>query len=208
MTVCGWEASANNHVNYPNGQVVQYSYYPTSADERLQSITNTGPGTTGTISRFNYGYNAAGDITSWTQVTGTNTASYQYGYDRADQLLSAVAAVSGTQSPVDAYGYRYDPAGNRTVEQIGNAVTTSAYNNLNQITSRAGGGILTISGTLNKPGTVTVSGTTYTTGSGNSFSALAPVITGSNNIQISATNLNGYGATKTFGVGAGSNPGG
>ena len=90
-------------------------------------------------------------------IPGTNTASYQYGYDRADQLLSAVAAVSGTQSPVDAYGYRYDAAGNRTVEQIANAVTTSSYNDLNQMTSRAGGGILTISGTLNKPGTVTVS---------------------------------------------------
>ena len=68
------------------------------------------------------------------------------------------------------------------------------------MTSRGSGGVLTISGTLNKPGTVTVSGTAYITGSGNSFSAIAPVVTGSNNIQISATNANGYGVTKTLSV--------
>ena len=57
-----------DHINYPNGQVVQYTYYPPSADERLQSITNLGPGPGAPLSQFSYGYNAAGDITSWTQA--------------------------------------------------------------------------------------------------------------------------------------------
>jgi RHS repeat-associated protein len=188
-------------INYPNGQVVQYGYYPTSADERLQTITNLAPGTSGTISQFSYGYNAAGDITSWVRQTGANASSYQYGYDAADQLLTATPAGSGSGAAVDAYGYWYDPAGNRTVEQIANAVTTSLYNSLNQMASRSGGGLLTITGTLDRPGTVTVSGTTYLTkGSDNFFWALAPVVTGSNNIAISATNVNGYGVTKTLGV--------
>ena len=72
--------------------------------------------------------------------------------------------MNGSQSPVDAYGYQYDAAGNRTVEQINTSVTTSAYNTLNQMTSRTGGGLLTITGSLNKPGTVTVAGTTRVTG--------------------------------------------
>jgi RHS repeat-associated protein len=180
--------------------VVQYAYYPTSADERLQSITNLAPGTSGTLSQFSYGYNPAGDITSWVQQSGTSTAAYQYGYDGADQLLRATATGAGSISPIDAYAYQYDPAGNRTVEQIGTAVTSSTYNDLNQMTKRGGGGLLTISGSLNKPGTVTVSGTTSVTGSGNIFSAVAPVVTGSNNITISATNANGYGVTKTLSV--------
>jgi len=109
--------------------------------------------------------------------------------------------VNGVQSPIDAYAYQYDAAGNRTIEQSGSAVTTSTYNSLNQMTGRTGGGLLTISGTLNKPGGVIISGTaTETTGSNNSFSGLAAVTTGSNNIVISATNVNGYMVTGTFGV--------
>jgi RHS repeat-associated protein len=96
----------------------------------------------------------------------------------------------------------YDPAGNRTTEQINNSVTTSAYNDLNQFTSRTGGGMLTISGSLSQPAMMTVGGgTPFITGSvGNTFSAQAAVVTGSNNIQISATNVNGYGITQTLGV--------
>jgi hypothetical protein len=41
------------------------------------------------------------------------------------------------------------------------AVTTSAYSKFNRMTKRTGGGILTLSGSVNKPGTVTVSGATY-----------------------------------------------
>jgi RHS repeat-associated protein len=77
----------------------------------------------------------------------------------------------------------------------------SLYNNLNQLGNGAGSGFLTISGTLNKPGAVTVaSATTYTSGSNFAFTAVAPVVNGTNNIQISATNANGYGATYTLPV--------
>jgi RHS repeat-associated protein len=114
---------------------------------------------------------------------------------------NTLACSPARRPPLDAYAYRYDPAGNRTIEQIQSAVTTSAYNILNQMTGRSGGGLLTITGTLDRPGTVNVSGTTYlTTGSNNAFAAIAPVVTGSNNIVISATNVNGYGVTKTLGV--------
>ena len=146
----------------------QYSYYPTSADERLQTITNLGPGTSGTLSQFSYGYDAAGEITSWLQQTGTYTSPYQYGYDGAGQLLRATIPNAG-QSPVDAYAYRYDPAGNRTTEQINSAVTSSTYDSLNQLTSLSGSGsgFLSISGFLNKSGTVGISGVAYVTDSNN-----------------------------------------
>ena len=190
----------------PTGQVVltsTYAYFTSGAsNERLQTITNTvGSSGTSILSQFGYGYDAAGDVTSWTQQSGTNSAvSYQYGYDGAAQLLSAVASISGTQSPIDAYAYLYDAAGNRTSQQINNSVTTSAYNALNQVTSQSGGGMLTISGSLSQPGTVVVGGgKPYVTGTSSyNFSALVPVVTGSNNIQISATNVNSLGVTKTL----------
>jgi hypothetical protein len=131
---------------------------PASADGRLETITNEAT-TSGTsiISEFGYGYDSAGDITSWTQQAGANApVNYQYGYDGADELLQAIASVSGTQSPIDAYAYLYDPAGNRTTEQINNSVTTSAYNTLNQMSSRTGGGLLTISGSVSQPSVMTI----------------------------------------------------
>jgi len=126
--------------------------------------------------------------------------SYQYGYDGAAQLLSAVASISGTQSPIDAYAYLYDAAGNRTSQQINNSVMSSAYNTLNQVTSESGGRMLTISGSLSQPGTVVVGGgQPYVTGTSSyNFSAQVPVVAGSNSIQISATNVNSIGVTKTL----------
>ena len=122
-----------------HGLTVQYACYPASADGRLETITNEAV-TSGTsiISQFGYGYDSAGDITSWSQQAGAGTpVNYAYGYDGADQLLQATASVSGSQSPIDAYAYLYDAAGNRTTEQINASVTTSAYNALNQLTSRS-----------------------------------------------------------------------
>ena len=55
----------------------------------FKAITNLGPGPGAPLSQFSYGDNAAGDITSWLKQTGTNNADYQFGYDAADQLLSA-----------------------------------------------------------------------------------------------------------------------
>jgi len=190
----------------PAGQVVltsTYSYFTSGAsDEVVQTVTNTvGSGGTNVLSQFGYGYDAAGDVTSWTQQTGTNSAvSNQYGYDGSDKLLSAVASSSGTQSSIDAYAYLYDAVGNRTSQQINNSVMSSAYNTLNQVTSQSGGGLLTISGSLNQPGTVVVGrGQPYVTGTSSyNFSAQVLVVAGSNNIQISATNVNSLGVTKTL----------
>ena len=110
------------------------------------------------------------------------------------------AAKTGTgASLVDAYAYQYDASGNRTLEQINSSVTTSGYNDLNQMTNRSGGGQLAVSGSLSQPGIVTVgSAPPYVTGSGTTFSATVPVVTGDNSIQVSATNANGYGATHTL----------
>ena len=148
----------------------------------------------------NYQYNSAGDITGWTQQTDSNApGTYGYGYDGADELLR-VAKTSGTnQSLIDAYAYRYDAAGTRPVEQIDTAVNTASFNSLNQLTSRTGGGILTISGSLSEPGTVTIAGQSQITGStSTTFSLAAPVNTGSNSIPITAVDASNNSVSKTL----------
>ena len=82
------------------------------------------------------------------------------------------------------YAYAYDPAGNRTVEQIDDAVTLSAYDNLNRLTSQAPGGPMVIVGTVNEPGTVTISGVPATVDASNNFRGTVPTTTGTNTFTI------------------------
>jgi hypothetical protein len=104
-----------------------------------------------------------GVITSWTQQADGNTpVVYGYGYDGADQLLRAVKTSSTGGAALDTYGYRYDPAGNRLGQQMAfsgtDFVTSSTYNDLNQVTNVSGtsGLQLAISGSLSEPGTVAI----------------------------------------------------
>ncbi len=204
-----------DHIDYPNNQRVQYAYYGSGTPaewERLQTITNY-PTTTSTasfISQFGYGYNAAGDIASWAQQTGTNTAvPYGYGYNGADELLSAIKTSSTASGALDTYAYRYDAAGNRLGWQLNDTVTSAAYNNLNQVTSVSGTGLLMISGSLSQsgtgpsePGTVTVGSSVVSTDSNGVFTIYAPVVAGSNAISITAasTGTTNNVTTKTLGV--------
>ncbi len=204
-----------DHIDYPNNQRVQYAYYGSGTPaewERLQSITNY-PTTTSIasfISQFGYGYNAAGDIASWAQQTGTNTAvPYGYGYNGADELLSAIKTSSTASGALDTYAYRYDAAGNRLGWQLNDTVTSAAYNNLNQVTSVSGTGLLMISGSLSQsgtgpsePGTVTVGSSVVSTDSNGVFTIYAPVVAGSNAISITAasTGTTNNVTTKTLGV--------
>ena len=77
--------------------------------------------------------------------------------------MSAVESSSTGGSALDTYAYRYDAVGNQLGWQLNNTVTSSLYNDLNQLTSVSGTGLLSISGSLSEsgtatPGTVTVDG--------------------------------------------------
>jgi RHS repeat-associated protein len=181
---------------------VNFSYYGTSGDERLQQIQNLNS-SSGVISQFNYGYDADGDITSWQQansaLSGTN--SFAVNYDAANQL-SWATLTAGTAS-VTSYSYGYDQAGNRTQNQIDSAATTSSYNNLNQLVAQSPGGLTEFRGSLSKWGTVTVAGNpatvTGTTGS-YQFAGAASLTTGTNTVAIVATGTSGVSGTNSYQV--------
>ena len=91
-------------------------------------------------------------------------------------------------------------AGNRTIEQIDDAVTLSAYDNLNRLTSQAPGGPMIIVGTLNEPGTVTISGTPAVVDGSNNFRGTVPTVTGTNTFTIVAKDATGNTTTQQYEV--------
>jgi RHS repeat-associated protein len=175
-------------VTYPNSQQTTYAYFDSLGDHRLQEIHNKKPGGA-TLSKFDYTYNAVGNILTWQQQTASNPAQvYQYGYDGADQLTAAIL-MSADPTPVvlRRYYYAYDAAANRTAEQIDDAVTASTYNNMNQLVSQAAGGALIFKGTVSEPATVTVAGRPATVTADNRFAGAAVVPGGTGQVVVTAT---------------------
>jgi RHS repeat-associated protein len=123
-------------VTHSGGQKTEYNYLPATQDFRLQRIRHLKPDGVTPLSAFDYTYDAAGRILSWRQQEGTaaNLArTWDFGYDPADQLTSAVATQGGTA--VQSYGWTYDPAGNRLTQTLDGATATSSYNALNELVS-------------------------------------------------------------------------
>ena len=186
---------------YPNGQKTVFSYLSTTNDERLAEILNQN--TSGaTLSKFDYGYDAAGQITNWTQQADAATpTAYTYQYDAGNQLLNAVLKSTGAGATVlKQYAYGYDLAGNRTSEQIDNGVSQASYNSANQLTTKtAGSGSMQFAGLVNKPATVSVSGNPATVNhQTTNFTAYASVTNGTNVIPVIATDYNGNAATNKY----------
>src|SRR5262249_24595020 len=82
---------------FPNRQTTSMAYNSALQDFTLQRITYTiGPTP---ISEFLYGRDVArGRITTWSQQAGTPSPDlYTFGYDDANQLLSAAVTNSGVE---------------------------------------------------------------------------------------------------------------
>ncbi|MBY0492842.1 MAG: hypothetical protein K2Y23_01385 [Cyanobacteria bacterium] len=187
-------------VTYPNDQTSTYSYFDEENDHRLQTIHHQYPNTT-TLSKFDYTYDAAGNILTWRQQADTTAVLWKYGYDAADQLTSAVKHATDTpQTVLQRFAYAYDPAGNRTVEQIDDAMTLSAYDQLNRLTTQAPGGRMVIAGALNEPGTVTISGVPVTVDASNNFRGTVPTTSGTNTFTIVAKDATGNTTTQQYEV--------
>lgn len=187
-------------VTYPNDQTSTYGYYDETNDHRLQTIHHKYPNAS-TLSKFDYTYDAAGNILTWRQQSDSTAVVWEYVYDQVDQLLAAVKKSTATPATVlQRFAYAYDPAGNRTVEQIDDQIMLSAYDNLNQLTSQAPGGPLVVAGSLNEPGTVTISGSPVIVDSNNSFRGTVPTSAGTNVFTIVARDATGNTTTNQYQV--------
>ena len=158
------------------------------------------------LSAFSYAYNAEGEITNWTEQADNNTPTVQVEeYDPVNQLISSTAhsgSIAGTI--LKQFIYQYDAAGNRTSEQIGStgvspAISSSTYNNVNQLTSRTGNsGQIRFRGSLNETGMVIVAGSPAIVTAGTNFAGNAIVNTGTNTVQVIASDYSGHSATNNY----------
>ena len=92
-----------------------------------------------------YGYNKAGQRTNQTFTAGDYM---NYGYNAAGQLLTATGYESGGTSRLnEQLKYAYDAAGNLATRTNNALVQSFAVNSLNQLSTVARTGTLTVSGT-------------------------------------------------------------
>ena len=194
----------------PNGKTTVFSYLGVTNDQRLAEIWNRNNNGS-TLSKFDYGYDAVGQITNWTQQvdnTATNVQVMQY--DPVNQLLAVTVHGNTVAGAIlQQYAYGYDAGGNRTTEQIGTgtngpvAMSQSTHNGDNQLTSRTGGGgQMFFAGSTSKPTTnVTVAGAAAVLNHRTTnFTAYVNVASGTNTIPIVATDYSANVTTNKYQV--------
>jgi RHS repeat-associated protein len=190
-------------VTYPNSQTTTFSYYGNTNDQRLETIWHKTSGAA-TISKFDYTYDADGQIETWTQQADSGTAQVSiFDYDTADQLVGATVRSGGIAGAVlRRYGYGYDKGGNRTGEQIDLGVSAATHNDLNQLTSvSASSGPVKFAGRLSETGEVYVANSLATMGIQNtSFVAYATLSTGTPQVELRAMDYSTNWVTNTFEV--------
>ncbi|HZM51410.1 MAG TPA: RHS repeat-associated core domain-containing protein [Vicinamibacteria bacterium] len=189
-------------LTYPNGQTTNYAYLSNSNDKRLQEIHHSTSSGGATLSKFTYGYDAAGSITVWTQQYGTAAANaYDLSYDAAEQLTAGIYRTTDpTPVVLKRYNYAYDSAGNRTTAQIDDAPMQSTFDNRNRLASEQPGGALLLKGSVNEPATITVGGTPATADPANKFQGTAPMSSGTSNVAVTASDANANLRTNTYQV--------
>jgi RHS repeat-associated protein len=178
-------------VSAPNGLTTTFDYHTATADLRLKEIKNHLNGNA-PLSTHGYIYSPEGNIKSWSQTTGINSAkTWGVAYDRADQLEAATLTNSSAVVQ-EHHAWRYDKIGNRTSRQNGPQITQTTHNNRNQITSEEPGGWMRVRGTTDEGASVRVKSnsnpfTNAATTSANEFSAWVRSSPGANSVTIEAT---------------------
>jgi len=197
------------NVAYPNGQSTSYTYFtpsnPNGASGSLQTLTNTGGGSTSgqTLSAFSYTYKPTGEIVTWQQQldnTPSDAKTYTMGYD-ADSELQGVTLTSGTSgfdglTANQSVTYGYDASGNRTTEYTPSFVHTFTPNGLNQLSNETDKPI-SIVGATSEPASVLVNNNAVTEDASNYYrTAIQPAQGGSTPLTIQATTANGTTSTQ------------
>ncbi len=190
-------------VTYPNSQTTTYSYLDDEHDFRLQTIHHKNP-SAATLSKFDYTYDAVGNILTWRQErAGATTQIYTFTHDLVDQLTSAV--LTDTSAPatiLKRQAWAYDVAGNRTVDQTDDAVFATTHGSMNRLQSRAPGGPIVFSGSLNEAATVTIDGKPAEVDASNNFRGTATLAGATTTVTLKAKDYSGNETTKQYEVDA------
>lgn len=176
-----------------------YEYFGSSGLRRLKKIAySPANALTSVISSHEYTYQPGGNIATWKRNNGLTDTITAYGYDAADQLLTALTAATATPSvTTETLGYSYDRAGNRQSEQRDTVMAGFTFNNLNQVQSRNGGGGILVRGNTDEPAQVTVNGKSVTPTADNTFETVISGTNGANTIAVTAKDFSPSQNTQT-----------
>jgi len=197
----GYEADTSRmaSISYPSASKLgaAFTYYNPAGGLRLQDIVYSLVGS-GTQSSFQYAYDTNSNIVQWKQLQGVGASMVRWdlGYDNVDQLLGGALKDDASNSLIEQHSFKYDPASNRITNQIDSNVSTSSFNNLNQLTSTVGGGKMVFEGAVSEPAQVAVGGSPAKVDSSNVFQAEVDVSVGSNSVPIVAMDGSGNSQTK------------
>lgn len=188
-------------LDYPNGQATSYAYLGGTENRRLQQIQHRAPGGA-VLSQFDYTYDVVGNIGTWQKQYATDPATLlDLGYDAVDQLTAATKmSTDSTPVTLKRYAYAYDPAGNRTAEQVDDAVMAGSHNVRNQLETLQPGGALRFQGSLDEEATVTVGGKPAEVRPDNTFEGRAEVGEGTSQVEVEARDYAGNVRTSTYEV--------
>ena len=111
-----------------NGTSATYAY---DSDGNILHLINYAADGTTVDSRFDYSYDALGNVATEATADGVWT----YTYDADEQLVHAVFVPTTTAVPAQNLIYAYDAVGNRTVTVANGVATTYVANDVNEYTS-------------------------------------------------------------------------
>lgn len=96
------------------------------------------------------------------------------------------------------HAYTYDRGGNRTTEQIDDAILTTTHDDMNRMLAQTPGGTMRIAGSINEPGLVNVDHRAATMDADNAFFVAIPLVNGLNTFTVRATDATGNTATQAY----------
>lgn len=164
-----------------------------------------------TISAFNFSYNVGSRLRTLTEQLGpnalTDTRQWDYRYSDEDEITDATLTQPPGGTVIQQRSWQHDATGNRVRESSGNASKLAWHNLRNQVTQIGGGGKSLIEGTLDELGTATVkiNGGTHQSarmtslpGGGARFQKEADFLTGSNTVEVTATDTSANVTTQNY----------
>jgi RHS repeat-associated protein len=189
-------------VVFPTNSVSRFNFFHgASKDFRLQGTGLVAGGLNQGSSTFDY--DARGDLTLWSRFNQDGGSEYILESDSVGQLKRAALQDFGPIFGSSNYSYAYDAGGNRISAEKDNVFTRWNVDEVNQLTSQSGGGMLRVAGAVGRGGQVTVE-SSAASGlkrpallTGNSYEASVDVSPGNNTITVRATDVNSPPTTVT-----------
>ena len=179
------------------GVTTALSYVLSNGEVRLNSLTNSAG--TSIVSRFSYGYDLDGLITSLGRdFSGKPSSSWSFGYDAVDQLTGAKLSGTPPAPQTATFAWAYDGARNRISEGRDGGFSAFTIGQSNRLLTTRPGGPVPLRGTVSEPAAVTINGAAAQPTGPNSFQSQIQLPQSGATLTVQATDASGNAAVKSY----------